>query len=119
MSFEGRYQFLCGNGHLFSTDCYNWYPEDEDCGVEKICPTCKSRAVWYTLVDETNGPGIYDDDGNLVDGSRYPGEVELEVFESAVACQCSSCGNHHIAKPTRYRIPENVGHKIGTCGTCG
>uniref|UniRef100_A0A6H2A3L7 Uncharacterized protein n=1 Tax=viral metagenome TaxID=1070528 RepID=A0A6H2A3L7_9ZZZZ len=108
MSFEGHYQFLCKNGHLFSKDCWIGDPWEK----QHICPSCKSGAAWWTLIDETNGPGIYDDEGNLIDANKYPGQIDLEVEESAVACQCDKCGNTHISKPARYKIPENGGHKI-------
>lgn len=48
MSFEGRYQKLCSNGHYTEQDVYMDTDECEECGEEWIK---------INLVDDTNEPG--------------------------------------------------------------
>ena len=50
MSFEGYYQLICEKGHYYTEGLY---------GLEEDtpCPFCKSKSVWWNLVDITNGEG--------------------------------------------------------------
>ena len=97
MSFEGYYQILCEDGHYDDVDCYTCEPEDWK------CPECKKKVAWWNLVDVTNG--------SWEDDKRIDGHVELEV-KSEHHCECSKCGNKHLSRPSEYKIPEKLGHKI-------
>ena len=109
MSFEGRYNVLCENGHLSEWDIWSNFPLEDN---SWRCPYCEAKLAWWTLVDETNGLGIYDEHGELVDPTKYPGEVTLEVIEPAKQCQCPTCGHVHYSAPERYKVPEDAGHKV-------
>ncbi len=54
MSFEGYYQILCVNGHLFEVDYMHLdYYSDE----HELCPDCNTRLpknFFHNLVDDTN-----------------------------------------------------------------
>lgn len=65
MSYEGRVEHLCKNGHHWEhdcyQDCYQYMTADEDGvvlmhGAIKICkcPVCESEFVWSHSLDDTN-----------------------------------------------------------------
>lgn len=47
MSYEGRIQQICKNGHYNEVDVY---ASDQD-----QCQTCKARIIWENSIDDTNG----------------------------------------------------------------
>ncbi len=98
MSFEGYYQYLCKNGHLFGADCWNMVGFSAD-----RCPICNERPYWWNLVDITNGS--FDDDGTRIDGF-----IELKVKQEEEFCTCPDCGNKHVLHHRTYHIPEGEGH---------
>jgi hypothetical protein len=52
MSYEGREQILCANGHLDVVD------DSELCEIDPEawrCEYCDARAAWSNSIDETNG----------------------------------------------------------------
>ena len=92
MSFEGTYQVLCKNGHSDMFDVYSSEAEDW------ICSECGEPAVWYNIIDETNG--ISD---------NY---VELEILVEPKECTCPTCGHKHSSGVAVYKIPEFSRHKV-------
>jgi transcription elongation factor Elf1 len=85
MSFEGYYQYLCEDGHYWILDVWETAYDDE---IPK-CPKCGKQAVWYNLVDQTNGEGK---------------PVKLKV-KKKINGYCSCCGKEHICEIT-YKIPK-------------
>lgn len=84
MSFEGYYQYLCANGHLWTEDVY----------VGSECPRCVicgSLPAWINLVNTTNGS--YDGD------ERIDGYIEPEIEDEE---RCEECGS---TLEIRYKIP--------------
>ena len=94
MSFEGMYQFLCATGHRHTRDAYD--AVEFDGPHAWACETCGSAAVWWQLVDQTNG-------------DEQP--VEL-VAHAPERCHCSGCGNVHLLTGPNltYHVPAGVGH---------
>jgi len=74
MSFEGYTQYICKNQHYWTCDAYSDF---------NICPYCGEIAIWFNMVDVTNGS--WDDEGERIDGY-----VEPEVLEER---KCESCGS--------------------------
>lgn len=95
MSYDGYSQFLCKNGHYWTTDSLElrWL------GIKSYpkCPICGKKPVWENMVNLTNGS--FDDNGNRIDG-----KIELEVKQK-ISGVCSSCGKEHICEIT-YKIPK-------------
>ena len=63
MSYEGRHEFLCANGHYLQTDAYAEEPPG--------CSYCGQPLAWFHSIDDTNG---FESDNP----STYPAE-KLEV----------------------------------------
>jgi len=85
MSYEGRQQVWCENGHHWETDAY-------DTGLTS-CPTCKKAIAFVNDVDDTNG-----------DSYGY-----IEPIEQVPAKYCTCiCGNKHVTEPARYKIPTKA-----------
>lgn len=99
MSYEGYEQCLCVNGHYTIQEDI-WGHEEE-----WKCPVCQALLGWYNCVNVTNGS--WDENDNRIDGY-----VELEVKVKQETCKCKDCGNEHVTKPARYKIPKSVGHKV-------
>ncbi len=126
MSFEGSYQILCKNGHSSECDCY----ESPHFGKEVTDKFgtrypwkcyCGATAVWWNLVDETNGS--YCDECNpegkedakgckWCEKGRIDGYVELEVDSAPKFCVCKDCGNVHVVREATYKIPKDKGHFV-------
>lgn len=83
MSYSGRRQYWCQSGHYFVGSCW----DDDPAG----CPVCNEPLAFRNGVDDTNGEAY--------------GFIRPVVTVPAVMCSCESCGNSHVAKPARYRIP--------------
>lgn len=94
MSFEGHYQILCKNGHLWVPDVY-----EEDYGEEFKCATCGEPEAWRNLVDQTNGS--WDEFGERIDGW-----VNLKVKTPGKTCKCKECGHEHQVEEPTFVIPE-------------
>lgn len=106
MSFEGYYQLICENGHYYQEGLYG----EED---NALCSICGAKAVWWNLVDITNGS--HDEDGKQIDGY-----VNLKVKDKKVCEHCNS------TLELIYEIPKiGVGHVKGNevtnryCSSCG
>lgn len=112
MSWEGYDQILCESGHLSHRDITPF--EDPDLYDKWRCGFCGGVVAWTNQVDITNGS--HDEDGTRIDGY-----VELEVVEPESTCVCDKCNMLHIAKHTRYKIPqptiedENCTDEIPNC----
>jgi hypothetical protein len=95
MSYEGYYQVLCEEGHLFIVDAYDWqYGEEEP----NICPICGKKPVWENAVDDTNCDQF--------------GLIHLQVKIPGEECICRECGIRHIKKHTTYYIPKGKGRLL-------
>ena len=93
MSYEGRQQVWCGNGHYWEIDAY-----DTD---SASCPTCKAKVALVNSVDDTNG-----------DSYGY-----IEPIEQVPAKHCTcACGNKHVTEPARYKIPT-LEDRVGACAS--
>lgn len=114
MSFSGFYQVLCQKGHQSQIDCFEYpvfsnedkpyFMDPEDKITPWVCPYCNTPAVWWNLVDTTNGS--FDENNNRIDGF-----VELEVQTQSNRCFCPDCGNEH-GSHTIYKTPNNKGHLV-------
>ncbi len=67
MSFEGRYQKLCTNGHYEEQDVY---------GETELCAICGQRWDRSNLVDDTNGFG------EGYDESMVPPDPSIKLREN-------------------------------------
>jgi len=87
MSYQGRDEFLCVNGHLSvydaleSTETASW-----------TCPVCHDCLAMSFSIDETNDH----------DGVTTP---ILTVESPAKNHECPACGQTHCAEPARYLVP--------------
>lgn len=122
MSFEGFYQSLCELGHYNIHDLY-WDSGPHD---EWKCSYCKAPIIWWNLVNTTNGSycdcprGQYELFGSegdpdcegceYCDKGRIDGKVALEILVPEKIETCN-LGHNHIVEETRYKIPEEKGHK--------
>ena len=98
MSYSGYYQLLCTQGHYTEIDCYEY-----DFKVRKFqCSCCGSKLAWWNLVDTTN------DAGN---------PITVEVFIPAIEQQCFECGEVHVTRRARYKVPENIGWRVASTST--
>ena len=92
MSYEGREQLICENGHFFQQGAsYDFSSDDEN-----ICPFCKGKGVWRNCVDDTNVESY--------------GEIPEEILQTweikpAEICTCG-CGHTHIKSQALYRVPS-------------
>lgn len=86
MSYEGRIQKWCVNGHysICFDDLY-WPTERED-----FCGVCKEDIVFKNSVDNTNGEEV--------------GYITPELMKDAEHCTCN-CGNYHQKTAAIYKIP--------------
>jgi len=84
VSYEGYDQYLCGNGHYWSQDCYD---------DSRECPECKQPPVWWNAVDETN--------------CMAWGYIDVDKFIAtpAVNVTCPTCNHVSQSSPPIYRIP--------------
>lgn len=84
MSYEGYYQFLCPEGHYWTSDCYS---------EDKICH-CGKEAIWENSVDITNGSF----EGEI----RIDGYIALkQIYEK----KCDKCGS---ILEMKYEIPKEA-----------
>lgn len=134
MSFSGFYQILCEDGHYSTQDAYA-YPDFVGDMTDLWTCSCGKRAVWYNLVDCTNGTyclswdfeksvclEVPSDDGNFCNreqqkrckelNGRIDGYIELELQCKEEISICPCCGTTKIIKEKTYKIPAVGGHKI-------
>jgi hypothetical protein len=119
MSYEGRDEMLCEDGHLSFFDAMS-SPMGMYGDKTSTCH-CGKKYVWYTAIDETNGAycqlhndssTCYEDKDDCV--LAYPGEVELEIDTPAISEVCN-LGHTHITKEETYKIPPiGIGRRIKT-----
>lgn len=88
MSFEGRWQNICGNGHYYERDVYYMEPREDD------CPYCGDACAWSNLIDDTNG--------------EEDGKIEPRLKTDAVWCTCPECGIQHVKEIAVFHIPKEV-----------
>lgn len=134
MSYSGFYQYLCARGHYDCEDAFT-------CRDLKDwrCPTCGGELAWWNSVNTTNGSFCrewdkendvcreesYDCDYEYSTCSeeqlerckrncgRIDGYVELEAEQEEEQKLCLWCGCSKVVKEKTYKIPEDVGHKVG------
>ena len=86
MSYEGRNQYICEQGHQYTCS--------ESCGnVGDLC-FCGAKPAWCNPVDDTN---CYEE-GIILDFAS------LQI-EPAEVKRCD-LGHEHVIRPARYRIPS-------------
>lgn len=85
MSYEGRVQIWCENGHYGEADIHQHE-------VGGPCMCCGGPIVVHNPVDDTNG--------------EAHGFIEPVVITPAVLCTCAECGNKHEKQPAVYKIPN-------------
>ena len=88
MSFEGRYQLLCEDGHYLETDVHSYDNPKEECK----CSICGKKIVWINVIDDTN----YEEYG----------KVSLVEKTQTEWCTCPDCGVKHIRAYPTYGIPK-------------
>lgn len=98
MSYEGREQIICEDGHYSEIDAFYAFVTDQGLEAWRCPAPCNKRAVWTNSIDETNCDAY--------------GEVELTVKEPPKSCRCRDCGDKHIVMKATYHIPEG-GHRLG------
>lgn len=91
MSYEGYSQFLCKNGHGWTSDCMNTGMSLE----ENKCFTCGEPAVWENMVNVTNGSFEGDE--------RIDGYVELELLTEKKCEHCDSILERTYKQPKTKR----------------
>ena len=95
MSYEGHYNFLCQNGHLWTE------PENYGSAGYGPCPECKAEIVWQNAVDETN----CDDVGVI------PPDEWKKLLVTPEKVEVCNLGHHHNTAPAVYRVPTEEEHK--------
>lgn len=94
MSFEGRYQCWCHNGHYWREP----YSYDEYGKIKRArCPQCQSLVNIYNLVDDTN----CDNWGLIIDTDKPPVFL-LDNFPTRLLGKEIQvrCCNGHLSKVT-------------------
>ena len=91
MSYEGREQHICANGHLFETSCS--YQFDE--GIVE-CHHCNAPSVWENSIDDTNGEAY---------GEIMHQEFDKLLIKAATYETCNLGHRHQVTEAT-YRIPS-------------
>lgn len=92
MSYEGREQHICANGHLFEIDCRFSY-DDEDTAQ---CSYCEAKSVWVNHIDDTNGEQY---------GIILQSEFKKLLIGSGKIETCN-LGHAHVTSHNVYRIPK-------------
>lgn len=85
MSYEGRIQCLCRNGHRFTLDAYS---EANNCH-------CSARIVFHNDVDDTNGEAC----------GEIPNHCWEQLIISPEEVEVCNLGHRHIMKEALYRPP--------------
>lgn len=88
MSYEGREQHICANGHQFDTNAKYQFDESP-----VYCQYCGAESVWYNPVDDTNGEAY----GEIVDWRS----LQLTAGYS----ETCNLGHLHVIEEATYRIP--------------
>jgi len=86
MSYEGRIEFLCEDGHHWIQDAY-----DSNQG----CPHCGKSASFFNEIDDTNFWGE-----EAISGYAWD-QLQIAAEEGRLC----DMGHYHITTPARYRIP--------------
>ncbi len=91
MSYEGREQHICANGHLFEMNCQYSYDDEH----ETPCPYCKAKSMWTNHIDDTNGEAY---------GEILQSEFDRILIKPAVYKACNM-GHEHLISEATYSIP--------------
>lgn len=91
MSYEGRIQLFCQNGHYLVREAgYNLDEEEAPCH-------CGARLVWSNAVDDTNCEAF----------GEIPESVLKDKFMvSDEVVETCNLGHKHVTKERVYRIPS-------------
>lgn len=87
MSYEGREQHICENGHRYDAPC--------NYGESDLCH-CGAKSAWCNRVDDTNG----DEYGFIVSEEFKKLLITAEVVETC------NLGHAHVTKEATYRLPN-------------
>lgn len=97
MSYEGREEHLCKNGHRWMIDCrYAWIDEEP-----VKCPAvgCTESSVWCHAIDDTNCDAV---------GFIPEEEWKKMLIEPAKVEECDKCHHVKVVAEERYRIPTKA-----------
>lgn len=90
MSYEGRIQRICAEGH------YDVLGAPYDFGQTLEPCLCGAETVWTNEIDDTNCDAY--------------GKIDMEQFKiaCAVKCTCKECGDVHVVQRAKYRVPSKA-----------
>lgn len=98
MSYEGRLQHICENGHRFDThDMCSMFSEGE-----YACPYCNASPCWSNPIDDTNG-----DEYGIILADDFAALIREEAF--VVKC---NLGHEHVIRETTYNVPCEGGPAV-------
>jgi hypothetical protein len=87
MSYEGRLQLICANGHRYETqDVYDTDGEPCHCGA---------RSIWSNSIDDTNCEAV----GEIPEDAWKTFLLTPEVEETC------NLGHTHVIREATYRVP--------------
>jgi hypothetical protein len=89
VSYEGREEHLCGNGHRWTIGCTYMSSEVVN------CPHCQTPSVWAHGIDDTNCDSV----GEIPDTEWAKFQLTSDVY---VTCDH---GFPHLKEAATYRIP--------------
>lgn len=90
MSYEGREEYICNNGHYWMTGDSGSMFDD----VVPTCPVCKTAAKYNCSIDDTNG---YDSDNPYTYGGPK------EIIDSVDIPHTDHYGNKYFTKLDLYK----------------
>lgn len=99
MSYEGREQNICRNGHYFVSDAYDGYDVDDGGPYSNHpkCPKCSASVGWWNSIDDTNGNAV---------GEILLSDLEEHFLVSkAIDETCPTCRHTEQKKPDVFRVP--------------
>ena len=104
MSFEGYYQLLCKNGHLWHEQAV-CFSDADDFECSEGC----GKPVWWNIVDQTNGFCEKNGDCKIEHDSRECHECKDRI-DGAIYLELrhiSSCSECNTVLERRFKIPED------------
>ena len=88
MSYEGRVQCICPNGHYYEVDALD----------STSCRSCGARPEWKNHVDDTNGDAY----GEIL--QEFIDKHLLVTPEKQERC---NLGHYHTLTEALYRVPDD------------
>lgn len=91
MSYEGREEHLCKNGHRWEIPCHYVFAE----APADLCPVCSEPSVWYNAIDDTNCDAV----------GTIPDEEWAKLLITPERRETCNLGHSHIMEHAQYRQP--------------